>query len=541
MLYLGQPVSKFLKWSIFLPATTVVSIASFSQAATDTKSVKSEAKPVVNLIATELKDEFALPSEGYRFLTAEEQEKLRKAPLAPRKLANSYDFESRLKASPEYMRFREKFFAIKYNPNKKGEAVQAVDDLLKELKEAYPGYRSPEMKLLASQLIPLRAWKGFVFRFRPLAEKANIVHSVLLTNVMNFAATMRFYFPTEQNEALFAYVTEPYEKAIQFQEAEDLQSWIEGTLYPITQFSAQQVKDLPVATPVVWDGKIFNSEATFEGSDRYSLFGEAEKNAALAGYNQGMAWMTSFLAYKVKNLIPMTKKIGNLYGMDGFPFFGSVSGVPIEERVEVVKSYPEVFSLVGEKHSEKWLGISLNHLREGMTYAKEAWRTIRDGGESEINMINPIAIQGFRRGINANIPELEKMLAGPTVLVSRVNGRKIQVNIPVLFTKPRSLQAFLPKKPFAKDGSYYRNMFLRDSRGQQWEQERVMFRDYFAGRAQNWDIEAYSDWVKVEEVVDGKPQWVPVKKSKDIQTLQQVLSQSWGGNLVAMPLAAAML
>lgn len=517
-------------------------IATSVHAAPETKSESAtSAKPVVDLIASELKDDFGFEGGGYRFLSAEEQEKIRKAPLAPRKLASAYDFESRLKSSPEYMRFREKFFAIKFNPAKKTESIQAIDDLLKELKDGYPTYRSNEMKLLASQLIPLRAWKGFVFRFRPLAEKANIVHSVLLTSVMNFAATMRFYFPTEQNEALFAYVTEPYEKAVQFQEAEDLQEWIENTLYPITQFSAQQVKDLPVRQPVVWDGKIFNTEATFEGIDRYALFGEAEKSAALAGYNQGMAWMTSFLAYKVKNLIPMTKKVGNLYGMDGFPFFGPVTGVPIEERVNVIKSYPEVFSLRSDEGSKKWLALSLEHMREGMVYAKEAWRTIRDSGESEVNMINPIAIQGFRRGINSNIPELEKMLAGPTVLVSRVNGKKIQVNIPVLFTKPRSLQAFLPKKPFSKDNTYYRSLFLRDRRGQQWEEERVMFRDYFAGRAQNWEISAFADWVMIEEVVNGKAQWVPVKAGKDIQTLQQVLSQSWGGNLVALPLAAAML
>lgn len=528
-----------LTTAFFLIGSAIV-FASNVHAASESKSEVS-AKPAIDLIASELKEGFGFEAGGYRFLTAEEQEKIRKAPLAPRKLASSYDFESRLKSSPEYMRFREKFFAIKFNPEKKWESVQAIDELLKELKDGYPTYRSNEMKLLASQLIPLRAWKGFVFRFRPLAEKANIVHSVLLTSVMNFAATMRFYFPTEQNEALFAYVTEPYENAVQFQEAEDLQEWIENTLYPITQFSAQQVKDLAVAQPVVWDGKIFNTDATFEGIDRYALFGEAEKSAALAGYNQGMAWMTSFLAYKVKNLIPMTKKVGNLYGMDGFPFFGPVSGVPIEERVEVIKSYPEVFSLRGDNGSKKWLGLSLEHLREGMIYAKEAWRTIRDGGESEVNMINPIAIQGFRRGINSNIPELEKMLAGPAVLVSRVNGKKIQVNIPVLFTKPRDLQAFLPKKPFTKDGTSYRSLVLRDRRGQQWQEERVMFRDYFAGRAQNWDISAYADWVMVEEVVNGKAQWVPVKKGKDIQTLQQVLSQSWGGNLVAMPLAAAML
>lgn len=523
---------------------TATLFATSVQAAPEIKSESKStaaAKPVVDLIANELKDDFGFEGGGYRFLSAEEQDKIRKAPLAPRKLASSYDFESRLKSSPEYMRFREKFFAIKFNPAKKTESVQAIDELLKELKDGYPTYRSNEMKLLASQLIPLRAWKGFVFRFRPLAEKANIVHSVLLTSVMNFAATMRFYFPTEQNEALFAYVTEPYEKAVQFQEAEDLQEWIENTLYPITQFSAQQVKDLPVRQPVVWDAKIFNTEATFEGIDRYALFGEAEKSAALAGYNQGMAWMTSFLAYKVKNLIPMTKKVGNLYGMDGFPFFGPVTGVPIEERVSVIKSYPEVFSLRGDESSKKWLALSLEHMREGMIYAKEAWRTIRDSGESEVNMINPIAIQGFRRGINSNIPELEKMLAGPTVLVSRVNGKKIQVNIPVLFTKPRSLQAFLPKKPFSKDNTYYRSLFLRDRRGQQWEEERVMFRDYFAGRAQNWDVSAFADWVMIEEVVNGKAQWVPVKAGKDIQTLQQVLSQSWGGNLVALPLAAAML
>lgn len=528
-----------LTTALFFIGSAIVS-ASNAYAASENKSEVS-AKPAIDLIASELKEEFGFEAGGYRFLTAAEQEKIRKAPLAPRKLASSYDFEGRLKSSPEYMKFREKFFAIKFNPEKKGEAVQAIDDLLKELKDGYPNYRSSEMKLLASQLIPLRAWKGFVFRFRPLAEKANIIHSVLLTSVMSFAATMRFYFPTEQNEALFAYVTEPYEKAVQFKEAEDLQEWIENTLYPITQFSAQQVKDLPVGQPVVWDGKIFNKEATFEGVDRYALFGEAEKSAALAGYNQGMAWMTSFLAYKVKNLIPMTKKVGNLYGMDGFPFFGPVTGVPIEERVDVIKSYPEVFSLRDNNGAIKWLGLSLDHMREGMVYAKEAWRTIRDGGESEVNMINPIAIQGFRRGINSNIPELEKMLAGPTVLVSRVNGKKIQVNIPVLFTTPRSLQAFLPKKPFTKDSTYYRSLFLRDRRGQQWEEERVMFRDYFAGRAENWEISAYADWVMIEEVVNGKAKWVPVKKGKDIQTLQQVLSQSWGGNLVAMPLAAAML
>lgn len=499
------------KW--MLSSLLAISLSAMATSADAAPKAMSKAPPPAPKFATTLEGTTGLPASAYPFMSEPQfQELMKKARKGERRIAsNGYDFEGSL--SPQFKNFRERFLQVTQ--------ASEIDPLLAKLEAEFDTYPA-DLKLVASQIIPLREWRGFVYRFRPLAEKARVVHSMLLTTVQDMASNMRIYIPTRQAEALFAYMTQPYDGVTQFKEAEDLQQWAVQRVYPAMVKATDRVRALDLSRPVVWDNKVFYGIGSFpDNLDRYSLVGEPERRALLAASHQGMAFTTAFRAYSVKGLFDLSVRLGKLYGFDGF-LGGQVEGAPMEDRVAQFRRYPNLFLLYAD--GADWTQLSWRHVRESVYWTAAAWEEIKDKPESELSALNPIFFQTFRRGIGNQINDWKALVAGPTTLRSRVTNETVTVHLEQLYRNPPAdMKSLMPTAFEGGPRSTSMQIKQRDSRGREVAQA-VEYRNYFRGRATDWNLSAYKPWM------------TSLSSGAEVGRAQRILSQSWGGSLMAMPL-----
>ncbi len=437
--------------------------------------------------------------------------------------ATGIDYEGQM--SDDLKEIRNKILNLK-----KPKEIDAFLDLY--LAEQKFNSLQPDAKLLMSQLMLLRPFKGIVYRLAPLAAKTNITHSILLSFVMRQATEMRVYFPTEQASALFDYLTQPFDGVIQFNEGEDFQTYLSDIVYPLAVSSSDVIRNIPVDKPMVWDNKILYADivdSKIDTQDRYTLIGAAEKWALLSAKQMGLHFIAAFRAYTVKNVMQMSKEMGSLYGVDGFTTAllpnGTVDGVNSLERNKVFKKakYATTFRLY--RDGGDWMKRSFGHMQEATKYLRIAWDEVKDKPAAENFLLNPIFFTGFNRQISNHLAALEDIVKGPTKIRSRMTGETIVVDLKGFYMNPpKDLKSLLPtnfEKP--KDGKF-NHVYVKV--GKNTKAEKVDYYNYFHGRPTDWNKDAY------------KPLFPQIKKGTDVQTAARIMAQSWGGVVLAGPLRA---
>ena len=167
---------------------------------------------------------------------------------------------------------------------------------LTELDKNYDKFKSDDVKFMAAQLIPMSALRGLVWRLIPTVEDTKILHSLLFTQVKSLAVNMKIFLPTEQWNAAFDYLTQPFVQNGQFPFSQTgevitqfpvgsemyIQAYLRNTVLPLMRTSTLRLEQLDLSQDqVVWDNKLLYGPGSFPSAmDRYSLIGEVEKQTA---------------------------------------------------------------------------------------------------------------------------------------------------------------------------------------------------------------------------------------------------------------------
>ena len=441
-----------------------------------------------------------------------------------RKVASTTGIDYEGQMSDDLKEIRNKIIALK--------SPKEIETFLKTyLAEQKFVTLQPDAKLLMAQLIPLQSFRGIVYRLAPLAAKTNITHSILLSFVMRQAAEMRVYFPTEQANALFDYLTQPFDGVVQFHEGEQFQAYLSDTVYPLAVHSTDVIRAISVDKPMVWDNKILYSDITsaIDTQDRYTLIGAAEKAALVSAKHMGLHFLTAFRSYSVKNVMQMSKEMGSLYGIDGFTTAilpnGTVDGVNAMERTGVFKrdKYKQTFRLYPD--GGDWMKRSFYHMKEATKYLRIAWDEVKDKPAAENFLLNPIFFTGFNRQISNHLAALEEIIKGPTKIKSRMTGETITVDLKGFYMNPpKDLKSLLPTNFDTPKNGKFKNIKVK--LGTNNSAGTVEYYNYSFGRPTDWNKDAY------------KALFPGIKKGSDVQTAARIMAQSWGGVVLAGPLRA---
>lgn len=432
-------------------------------------------------------------------------EKEKAVDRAKRRIASNQEITDDL-MSKELKIFRERYLAIK--------TPEELEKCLVEINANYESYPQ-DLKFITALLTPMHALRGFTYKMYPLVTKEKISHSIILSSVLNFASMMRINLPTEQWMAGFRYTSEPMtaeDDTNRFYTTEDFQSFIGKTMYPELQKAASRIKALNFAdNRIVWDNKLFYGTASFQdGFKRYNTIGEAERIATLSSIHYALAGAARFQAYNVADFISFSKEIAGLYGYDSL--FSEVDGVTAKKVHDVLakSKYKSLFTL--RANGVENMHTAFKHLKEGSRLAVIAWQELKDRSSSEADLFNPNYFDGFMGRIDRGAENVEKMMAGKTLVRSDVTGEVVAVDFPSFYMNPpKDLKAL---GPVAFEGG--EKHLMKTITGADGKSKTVKYRNYFYGRSISWDLRAYSSI------------FPELKRGEDVSKAMRIINQSNG-------------
>jgi hypothetical protein len=439
--------------------------------------------------------------------------------------------------SPAMRNFRDQFIAIK--------TPEEVATLLDKLATDYDSYKDPDIQLIAAQLIPLRQYRGIVYRLRPLVTKTNALHSLIVTNLMTIATSTRVFVPQQAGDSgtmawksLNRYFAWPYEgmekgpRPIMFETIQQFQQWQYGISLPMVNEAIGRINAIriPSDKPIVWDNQIIFGGNTFgndyDAHDRYVTMTEAERHLILAGFHTMRHNMLTFMAYNYDLLPELTKELGHLVGLDGFGMFRAVNGMSARDRAAVIcpsrrggaigcqGNFASVMTLLPA--GQKLMREAFDSLTAAVKEGRIAWDQLKkEGGSSsqDFRLINPVPFtaQPFARINETALVALENMIAGKPFR-NAVTGEMVTINTPLFYSEsPTDLKVFMPND-FDVQERYLNIAGYTD------------VRNYEYGMSMHWDAAAYGKYC---------PQ---VVRGNEVPKVIRNLSQSWGGWMANLPM-----
>lgn len=454
-----------------------------------------------------------MPEGTYKFMSDTEFATAHKEAIdrAGRKIASVQDFEKRL--SKEYKEFRKVFLNLK--------DVKEIDPLIAKLEKEYDSYPT-DLKLAAAQIIPLKHFKGMIYRVRGVVEKSKMLHSQLLTGVMNLANNVETYFPDQEAGVLFDYAALPYDGVVQFKQSKDIQIHLTENVYPALDKAAKRIQELDLSQEVVLDNKLFYGDSSFTDElDRYRLIGKAEQHLMLHRRNRGLAALCRNNAYNGNGLVDLVSDIGKLYGVDGFKsqvLHKDVNGVTLQDQAKEIKKKKNLFTLNSD--GQTLMNKSFNHLKESIYQLDLAWQEANSRKNSSGYVINADAFTARERGIGKSIEIYKQIVAGPIELHSRISKEIVTVDLPAFYhNAPSDLKVLLPTE--FDDGPKERTISIKNKEG---KSVNVSYYNYYRGRPIGWNGKAYSTI------------FPNAKDREDLTRTSRIVSQSWGGEMVGAAL-----
>jgi hypothetical protein len=423
--------------------------------------------------------------------------------------------------SKELKSFRSKFLEIK--------TPEELDYFLVEINNNYKNYPD-DLKLVVALISPIRAFKSFTYKVYPLATKEKISHSVILTQILNFASFMKVNLPTEQWMAGFRYVTEPFsanasDPKERISTITQLQSFFVTSVYKELLISAERINGIKISDKMVWDNKFLYGVGSFSDNfKRFMTFGEAERNAALSSIHASMANCARFAAYNLDELLPFFKETASLYGYDS-SFFSAVDGVTAKKIKEVLtrSKYKNLFVL--NENGQDNMAFAYRHLKESTMFGLAAWTETRDRAADENNLFNSDLVMGSVNRIDTNAEAIERVVLGETSLRSDITGEVIKVNFPSLFLYPsKDLKNFAPTG--FDDESIGKQKFINKTI----LDKRISYRNYFYGRAILWELNSYKLSFKGD--VSQRGLFPEISDGKQVSNYVRILNQATGSSLL---------
>ncbi|MEK7358439.1 MAG: hypothetical protein AAB250_18490 [Bdellovibrionota bacterium] len=424
--------------------------------------------------------------------------------------------------SAEFIAVRDRFLRVK--------SAEELDRLLIELNGKYDSFQSADTKLFAAQAVTLIPLRGFVWRMIPVAEKAKITHSAVLTMVKQIASGIGVYLPTQQWKAAFDFVSLPFMRsgavAVQFQSEVQVQAFLTKYVLPAAITAVRRVQKIDLkGKEVVWDNQLLYGPASFQDDlDRYRLIGEIEKTIVQANIHSTIAQLAFARAYTAQGTNDVVENIGRLYGIDGF-MWQRVEGAPAKDRVGVMRSakFAKWGTLVSD--GPNWTKAALSNIRASARLMSGVWNQIQRRPMGEGWSVDPTFFQSrdiVRTG-DMRVEDVVAMTKGPAKIRSAVTGETVMVNMPAFYENPpRDLKALLATG-FNEEPEWKTINFKVAGKDVP-----VKARNYESGSATNWDINQYRTFLP------------EARNGGDVKRAARVLSQSFGGSAALAPMLGFM-
>lgn len=407
--------------------------------------------------------------------------------------------------------------------------IKTAKELKNYIEELNANYDSlaDDQKMMAAMMTPLLTFKAFTYKVYPYLSKEKITHSMLLSMTQNFAAFMSMNLPTSTWKAGFDLVTSPMdeEDLERFNSASDLQNYLVRKVFPAYSLAARRIAALDFSKkPVVWDNKIFFGTASFSDNlARYQLVGEGERYMILANLHFTLADICRFSSYDLNEMLPLIKDIAKLYGYDSF--FSPVDGVNAKKISSVwrEKKYRSLLTL--RQNGDKNMMTAYKHMKEGSRHLQLAWSELRDRNDANTAFIRAAIFAPFTQIIDSQVESLENIMSGRTSIRSDVTGEMVAVDVPNWYANPpQDLKAFLPTGFDTAPNMQNYQVTMKNGKT-----KNVEFRNYFSGRATDWNVGAYRTLLP------------ELSKGSDVSHAMKILNQSFSGMVPAMMIQPFML
>ena len=417
-----------------------------------------------------------------------------------------------------------------------------------------------DYRYFAAQILPFRCLKGITYRFTPLAESSGVVDSRLVSMMYQLSEEIQIFapktsdLPTDEqraassenkehnlSQAVFDYMTQPYEGAVLFSEGYELQQHLMNSCYGELDKAASRIEKIDLSQPIVWDNKMFYGIGVFpDDLDRYKLIGEGERHLSLAMKHMGMHSIAFFRSYSINDYFKLQTELSRLFVNDAFQEgvlnvfnnsgFRSIEGVDQKKRSDLINSYKSTFIRYDEGATT--MQLAYGHLSRAVQELNLTWDEVKDKPQNSSRVLDPAFFAGFRRGNDATFQNWARLTSGSAVpMHSRVTDRVVTVNLKnFYYNPPKDLKKLLPTqfdgeqprfKPHSNKVYVWDASAMKNADAPSKYQE---YRNFSYHQAKEWDLATY------------KLLFPELKSSSEIPDAIRTFTQARGGGAATLGL-----
>ena len=337
-------------------------------------------------------------------MTAEEMAKAKKdSQVSTRGVADTIDEETVL--TEDMKNFRNEIIGgPMYVNNQKSDksfsgikTKEELDRFLNKIDKDYATY-TPDVQILVAQMVPMRAFRSFIFRAQELVGAFSASRSMVVTSLRMIAAGLNNYTEgMSQWEAGFSYLTEPMAGLGNRLDTEKgIQNFLRLEVEPEMKNLRSRIEKIRLDKPVYFDNKIFAATMKFgDDNDRFIRFGEAERHALLASIYMTQASLYMACAYDLTGMFQAMNDVGQIYGFDALDF--KVDGATAEVRTAKLNSHSSLFKLINYSddyaHSTSYTKAAYSYIEVAVQQAEASWNEIQKNSNNSqfFNNLNPAA------------------------------------------------------------------------------------------------------------------------------------------------------
>ena len=431
--------------------------------------------------------------------------------------------------------------------------------LIQEMSQNYDSY-PPDLQFVAAFYIPMLKMQSLLYRldgiFNSSNDSSGTTHSFYVSAVKGMGTGINTFLPNQNWTAGFTYFTQPFAGAgdtnKQFANFGEFQTFLSTVMLPELTAMSQRIATikfsypgmkpevLPPAGQIAFDNKVIygtimsgnNRIDPFpNGFDRFVLLGEAERKALLASISLSIHNLLVTCSLNLDQIVEFNNASARALGYDNsLQSYTDMEGLTSSKRASIMRSYAAQSNLFAVTNPQN-LAQAFTYLKDAVNQANAAWnlvkaRDVNDPTGKKDTMqnflaLNPIKLIPWSRMSNAAFENLVNVVNGDgAALRSDITGEVVQVNLSKFYTNPPANLADLLPITF-------------DDR-KQLTDGGITFRNFYQGTPLLWNYPVYANYIP-----SIKPDATNAAGT-DLRPTVRILSQAWGGWMVAAPMTLAL-
>lgn len=395
-----------------------------------------------------------------------------------------------------------------------------------------------DAQLVAALLVAMKPFRGFTVRAKPLIEDYKFLHSMVVTMLRTTATGINVFLPTEQWKAGFKFVTEPYvglDKSKMITNDEQFRAFMANEVILANNKLTVRLAQMDFSnSPVYIDNKVAFATANFVADeDRFMQLGESERYTALGSVLLARSALYSSVSYSWRGLFESIQE--TMTKVYGFEQVFNVEGATARRRTQVIKE--QNGKLFVKTAAAKWaMPRAYASLKEGFRNIELSYDQLQKDQNNNAafrNLFDPRAVVPITRILDTSLGNVRSIARGDAVVSALVAGESVRFDIQKFFgenTSPNNLLDFLPTgfdngcKTFSNRGKCATEVSTKTG---------IEYRNYMEGSPTAWNMSVYNSYFPD---VNSKS-----NSADKVRNAARILSQSWGGWIIGVPLAGMVL